>query len=76
MVRRRRVLDAVILQTPSDQLDEARSRIYPVWRSWAMSGGRDLEELVLSVYVQGAMDGWQAHEMRQGFERVRGDVTG
>jgi hypothetical protein len=62
---RRRVLDATVIQTPSEQLDEARERIFPVWRSWALSGGRSLEELVLSVYLQGAMDGWQAHEMTQ-----------
>jgi len=62
---KRRVKDVVMIDVPTGSVEVARERTHAIHRSWALHGGRDLESLVLSVYLQGVWDGWQACEQGQ-----------
>lgn len=68
MTRRRRVAEVEVIEMESPALETARARTWPIHRSWALNGGSNLEELVLSVYLQGVWDGWQACERQNGLE--------
>lgn len=62
MTRQRRIGDLEIIEVPQQVVQVAYNRTADMMRWWANSGSYDLTKLVMSAYLQGVEDGFNAKE--------------